>query len=47
MAFAYAPMDIDQPARREIERRLNDALMPPYSQKDFSAAVKAKKGAWQ
>jgi hypothetical protein len=40
-------MDLDQAARRRVERKLNDALMPTYSQKDFSADVKAKKGAWQ
>ena len=47
ITFAYAPMNIDGAARRTIEKQLNDALMPPYSQKDFSAEVKAKKVAWQ
>nr|NUR36588.1 hypothetical protein [Sphingomonas sp.] len=47
IAFAYATMDIAPPARLVIEKELNDALMPPYSLKDFSAEVKAKRGAWQ
>lgn len=47
VAFAFAPHDVDAAARRNIEKQLNDALMPPYSIKDFTAEVKAAKGAWQ
>lgn len=47
VAFAFAPYNSDTVTRRSIEKELNDALMPPYSQKDFSAAVKRKKAAWQ
>lgn len=45
--FLYALMDTDLAERRRIELDLNDALMPPYSKRDFSAGVKKKKGAWQ
>ncbi len=47
VAFAFAPYDSDTATRRSVEKELNDALMPPYSQKDFSAEVKRKKAAWQ
>ena len=47
VAFAFAPYASDTPTRRSVEKELNDALMPPYSQKDFSANVKRKKAAWQ
>jgi hypothetical protein len=45
--FAFATHDVDRRARLTIEKQLNDALMPPYSIKDFSAEVKAARGAWQ
>jgi hypothetical protein len=47
VAFAFAPYASDTATRRSVEKELNDALMPPYSQKDFSAEVKRKKAAWQ
>jgi hypothetical protein len=47
VAFAFAPLDVDLAERRRIELELNDALLPPYSKRDFSAKVKKKKGAWQ
>ena len=46
-AFAYAPYVADKDDRMTIEKKLNDALMPPYSRRDFSADVKAGRGAWQ
>jgi hypothetical protein len=46
-AFCYAPFEADKAELMRIEKRLNDALMPPYSRRDFSAEVKAAKGAWQ
>jgi hypothetical protein len=45
--FTFAPYPADKADLRRIEKKLNDALMPPYSRKDFSADVKAAKGAWQ
>lgn len=47
IVFAYAPLNAVADDRRVIEKQLNDALMPPYSIKDFSAQVKAARGAWQ
>ena len=49
--FAYAvwPTTSPPPTKtglRAIEKELNDALMPFYSRKDFTANVKAKIGAW-
>lgn len=48
--FAYSPIDPPTPSdadsRRKVEKDLNDALIPEYSRKDFSAEVKAVKGAW-
>ena len=34
--------DIDQ-----LERDFNDAMMPPYSRRDFSAEVRSARSAWQ
>jgi hypothetical protein len=45
--FCFAPFDADKDGLRTIEKKLNDALMPPYSHRDFSAEVKAPRGAWQ
>lgn len=45
--FCFAPFDTDKDGLRTIEKKLNDALMPPYSRRDFSAEVKAAIGAWQ
>jgi len=47
VAFAYAPKDLGTAERRALEKQLNDALMPPYSLKDFSAEPKARRAAWQ
>lgn len=45
--FTFAQYDADKADLRRIEKKLNDALMPPYSHRDYSAEVKAAKGAWQ
>lgn len=48
-AFAEWPKSsppVTKPRLRAVERELNDALMPFYSHKDYSAGVKAKIGAW-
>lgn len=45
--FCFAPFEAQKADLRRIEKRLNDALMPPYSRRDFGAEVKAAKGAWQ
>lgn len=47
VAFAFAPYVSEKSARLSVEKELNDALMPPYSKKDFSAEVKGPMGAWQ
>lgn len=45
--FCFAEHAADKPRLREIERALNDSLLPPYSLRDFSAEVKASRNAWQ
>ncbi|MBZ9724864.1 hypothetical protein LB554_12985 [Mesorhizobium sp. CO1-1-11] len=45
--FCFAQYDADKARLREIERALNDSLMPPYSVRDFSAEVRASRNAWQ
>jgi hypothetical protein len=45
--FCFAQHSGSKPQLRQIERALNDALLPPYSQRDFSAEVKASRNAWQ
>lgn len=44
--FAYAELQVDKDGLRAIEQRLNDALMPTYSRRDFSAAVRRQRAAW-
>ena len=31
----------------QLERDFNDAMMPPYSRRDFSAEVRGSRSAWQ
>lgn len=45
--FCFAPYNADKDELRQIEKKLNDALMPPYSRRDFTAEVRAGKEAWQ
>lgn len=45
--FTFAPFDAEKDELMRIEKKLNDALMPPYSRRDHSAEVKAAKAAWQ
>jgi hypothetical protein len=41
--FYYAPLDPNSTNLLELERRLNDALMPPYSLMDFSPEIRKRK----
>jgi hypothetical protein len=45
--FTFAPLDAEKDELMRVEKRLNDALMPPYSRRDHSAEVKEAKAAWQ
>jgi hypothetical protein len=45
--FCFAEHAADKQRLREIEKALNDSLLPPYSLRDFSAEVKASRNAWQ
>lgn len=47
LSFHYAPLDPATHDLEDVEKRLNDALMPPFSRNDFSVDVKAQKKAWQ
>lgn len=44
--FAYAELQADKDGLRAVEQRLNDALMPTYSRRDFSAQVRQRRAAW-
>lgn len=44
--FAWSEVDIIKSDIKILEKQLNDALMPPYSIKDFSADVRAGRNAW-
>jgi len=46
LQFFYTPHKADRKALEAIEKELNDALMPHYSRKDFSAETKKKRNAW-
>jgi hypothetical protein len=46
VAFGYALFPSERPERLQIEKRLNDALMPWYGVKDFSADVKRGRRPW-
>lgn len=41
--FHFAAIDSGAVDLLDIEARLNDAMMPPYSQKDFSAEIRMRK----
>ena len=32
---------------KQLEKDFNNAMMPPYSRKDFSAEIRDARGAWQ
>lgn len=46
VAFAYALFAGERAERLQIEKQLNDALMPWYGVKDFSAGVKRGRRPW-
>ncbi len=45
--FHFAPLDPKTNDLEDVEKNLNDALMPPYSVNDFTLEIKAQKKAWQ
>lgn len=47
LTLGWSEVDIGRIDIKALEKEFNDALMPPYSVKDFSAEVKAGKNAWQ
>jgi hypothetical protein len=47
LLFMCAPESMSPEAMTEMEKQLNDALMPPYSIKDFTGEVGAQRRAWQ
>jgi len=44
--FHFAPLDPNVVDLLKIEAILNDALVPPYSIKDFSADIRKQKAIW-
>lgn len=47
LVFFYAPWRVKPANLLKTEKLLNDALMPPYSVKDFTATTRAQRNAWQ
>jgi hypothetical protein len=41
--FYFAPVDPAIASLLDVEAKLNDAMIPPYSQQDFSADIRKKK----
>src|ERR1035438_1992753 len=46
LVFHFARIDPGVANLLDIEAKLNDAIMPPYSQQDFSAEIRMKKQIW-
>jgi len=44
--FSFVPLNPKAINLLQIESKLNDALMPPYSIKDFSPEIRARKKLW-
>ena len=49
LRFYFAPVgdDVSTEGLQEIERQLNTALMPTFSEGDLEAGVKKKRGMWK
>ncbi len=49
LQFVFAPVDDSVPTKdlQRLEIQLNTALIPPYSEKDIDAEVRAARRAWQ
>jgi hypothetical protein len=47
LTFFCAPWHVKPADLLKTEKLLNDALMPPYSVKDFTATTRAQRNAWQ
>ena len=48
LQFIFAPIDDNVPTEdlERLERQLNTALIPPYSERDMDADLRAKRAAW-
>lgn len=46
LTFAWAPVDTSSVNLKRLEEEMNDAMMPPYSKRDFSVNVRSERGAW-
>jgi hypothetical protein len=47
VSFYFAPWHVKPKKLLDTEKLLNDALMPPYSSRDFTATTGAQRRAWQ
>ena len=49
LQFVFAPVDdtVSTEDLQRLEIQLNTALIPPYSEKDIDAEVRAQRNAWQ
>ena len=46
LSFHFAKLDPNSYDLEEVEKLLNDSLLPPYVINDFGTEIKAKKKAW-
>ena len=49
LQFVFAPVDdtVTTEDLQRLERQLNTALIPPFSEQDMDAGVRAKRRAWR
>jgi hypothetical protein len=47
VTFLCSPGTLPADQMLELEKQLNDALMPPYSIRDFSGQIRRQRNAWQ
>jgi hypothetical protein len=47
LSFHFAAVDPTKADLFNIEKKLNDAMMPPYSRRDFTASIRRRKQIWE
>ena len=47
LTLIWSEIDLTTVDIKQLERDFNDAMMPPYSRRDFSADVRDARSAWQ
>ena len=47
LTLVWSEIDMTMFDIKQLEKDFNDAMMPPYSRRDFSAELRDARGAWQ